>query len=233
MIIEVVLFILFLCAFAYYLFVSPSSQVFGRVNYRFDSVGKQIALTFDDGPNEPYTSQLLDVLKKYDIKATFFVCGACVTRHPQTLRRIYSEGHEIGNHSHDHRLFHYLNQKKYIAEVENTNEIIKNVTGTTTYLYRSPWLFRTRRLLKNIRSRNLLPVWGIFGSELEVLQPSPESMARRALKLSKPGTILIFHDGKESVGGNRANTVSAIKLLIPALKEQGFEFIALKQTVFK
>lgn len=227
------IFILVVCIGVYYLFFSPSSQVFGKVNYHFKPNGKQIALTFDDGPNEPYTSRLLDILKKHDIKATFFVCGACVKRHPETFKRICVEGHEVGNHSHDHSFSHYFNPRSYNTEVLSTSLLIKQLTGKNVQLYRSPWLFRTANLLNTVRSAGLTPVWGTFGSELEVFQPPAKTMVKRAIKLCKPGRIIIFHDGKESIGGDRTNTVTAIELLVPDLIEKGYEFVLLTPDTFK
>lgn len=213
----------------YYLFFSPSSQFFGTVYYRFKTDKKEVALTFDDGPNEPYTSSLLAVLKKHEVKATFFCCGACITRYPGVVKKIHTAGHVIGNHSHDHNLLHYLNIKNYIVEVSQTSKLIKNEIGISPKLYRSPWLFRSTELLRSLHVLHLVPMWGTFGSELEVFQPKPRVMAKRALRLAKPGRIYIFHDGRESRGGDRANTIHAIDLLIPELKAKGYSFVQVSE----
>jgi peptidoglycan-N-acetylglucosamine deacetylase len=209
---------------AYYLYFSPSSRVFGKVIYRLNTVKKVVALTFDDGPNEPYTTQLLDILDRHEVKATFFVCGLCIERWPSIVATIHTRGHTVGNHSHAHKFGAYFDMKSYKENILRTNELIESETGVRTTLYRSPWLFRTPGLLKYIYSIGMTPIWGTFGSELEVFQPSPKTMAKRALQLAKPGRIYIFHDGKESVGGNRANTVASVDLLIPSLKQKGYSF---------
>jgi peptidoglycan/xylan/chitin deacetylase (PgdA/CDA1 family) len=228
----IVITIVIITVVMYHLFFSPTSQYFGETNYSFKSEGKQIALTFDDGPNEPYTSQLLKILKRHQVHSTFFCCGACISRYPEMLCKIIEDGHILGNHSHDHNLLHYLKPKKYIEEVKKTNKLIHSITGITPSLYRSPWLFRTPSLLASVKSLSMLPIWGIFGSELEVFQPSAESMAKRAFSLAKPGAILIFHDGRESRGGNRQQTIDAINLLIPLLKKEGYTFVQVSKQLF-
>ncbi len=214
---------------AYYLYMSPSSQLFGRVHYKLRTTKKQIALTFDDGPNEPYTSELLKILKKHRVTATFFVCGACVEKHPDSLKRIHTAGHNIGNHSHDHDFWHYSDTKLYRSEIQKTTKLIKDLTGAAPAFYRSPWLYRTPELLRMIRSLNLIPIWGRFGSEVEIFQPSPRLMARRAKRLLTPGAIIIFHDGRESRGGFRGNTVLAVDQFIADAKKRGFSFVTISK----
>jgi peptidoglycan-N-acetylglucosamine deacetylase len=209
----------------YYLFFSSTSQIFGVVKHSLDTTDKVIALTFDDGPNEPYTSQMLDILDGHGVKATFFVCGVCIERWPGIVANIYSRGHTVGNHSHAHKFGAYFDMSTYKEAVKSTNELIESETGQKPILYRSPWLFRTPGLLKYVYSIGMQPIWGTFGSELEVFQPNPKTMADRALQLTKPGRIFIFHDGKEGVVGNRANTIAAVDLLIPQLKQKGYSFV--------
>jgi peptidoglycan/xylan/chitin deacetylase (PgdA/CDA1 family) len=222
--------IIFLVLIIYYMFFSPSSQLFGRVIYKLhkSETKKKIALTFDDGPNQPYTNQLLEILRKHQVKAIFFVCGVCVEKHPGTLKKIKSAGHAIGNHSHRHKFRDYFSNSNYIKSLELTNSIIFNELGENPRFYRSPWLFRTPKILEAVKSLGLKPIWGVFGCELEIFQPSPEFIARRAMRKAKNGSILIFHDGKESVGSYRGSTIKAIDILIPTLKNRGFKFVEIK-----
>lgn len=215
----------------YWLFFSSKSQLLGEVKWRLKptSAGKkQIALTFDDGPNQPYTNQLLNILAKHGVKATFFVCGACIKRHPGALKKIKSAGHAIGNHSHRHQFKDYFSPSSFIKALSLTNSIISDEIGESPKLYRSPWLFRTPRILKSLNQLNLKPIWGTFGCELEPFQPSAKFIAAQGFKKARNGSILIFHDGKESVGGYRGNTVEAIDILIPKLKSAGFEFVSVE-----
>ena len=102
--------------------------------------GQVIALTFDDGPNEPYTSQIADVLARAGIKATFFQVGACVDRYPQVTARLARDGHVIGDHSHSHRLTRCLTARAQRSQTEAAQHVITRALGRTPALYRPPWL---------------------------------------------------------------------------------------------
>jgi peptidoglycan/xylan/chitin deacetylase (PgdA/CDA1 family) len=190
---------------------------------------KVVALTFDDGPNEPYTSELLEFLAKKQIKATFFIVGACALRHPETVKKIASAGHAIGNHSHSHKFINYFLHPSFKKEILDTQNIIRKLTGEAPKLYRSPWLFRQPWLLRSVRSTGLTPVSGEFCHPLEVLQINGDRIAKGALKKIHPGSIIIFHDGFDGRGGNRSQTVKAVKIMVNELLRQGYAFTTLEQ----
>lgn len=210
----------------FYLFFSPWSQWFGQFPYRLPTRERLVALTFDDGPNEPWTSRLLDVLQRHGVHATFFLVGRHVEQFPDTVRRMVSEGHTIGNHSYSHVFGKYLADPRFEEEIERTQITIKRVVGITPRWFRSPWLFRQPALINNLQTHGLTAVSGDFGSEREIFQPSAVSMAQRAVHKTKPGTILIFHDGNGAKGGHRQQTVEAIDRLIPMLQSAGYRFVA-------
>ena len=204
--------------------MSSYSQLFGYFPYKINTSKKIIALTFDDGPNEPYTSDLLDFLLSKNVKVTFFLVGKNIQKHPKTLDRIINEGHIIGNHSYSHEFKNYFKSFRFKNEILRNQATIKKITGLTPLFYRSPWLFRTPFILKTLKNNNLTPVSGIFCHPLEVLRINPLKIANRAIKSSSPGRIIIFHDGIEGRGGNRENTIKAAKLFINDLLEKGYEF---------
>jgi peptidoglycan-N-acetylglucosamine deacetylase len=208
----------------YFLFFSPASQVLGHFPSRVRTERRVVALTFDDGPNEPYTTQLLDILKAHGVTATFFVVGRCVERAPAVVRRIASEGHNVGNHSYHHSFRRYFTQPSFREEIERTQGVLADTLEVRPTLFRPPWLFRQPWLLATLERAGLTPVSGEFGDELEPFQPSAERMVRRALSKVRPGAILIFHDGVEARGGDRTQTVRAIALLIPELRARGYSF---------
>jgi len=208
----------------YFLFFSPSSQVFGYFPSRVRTQQRIIALTFDDGPNEPYTTQLLDILSAHRVAATFFLVGKCLELAPAVGRRIVSEGHSVGNHSYSHSFRHYFTQPSFRNEVERTQRVVVEVLNVRPTLFRPPWLFRQPWLLATLKRTGLTPVSGEFGDELEPFQPSAARIVRRALSKVEPGAILIFHDGVEARGGDRSQTVRAIDLLIPELRSRGYSF---------
>jgi peptidoglycan/xylan/chitin deacetylase (PgdA/CDA1 family) len=216
-------------AAGYWLLMSPFSQLFGAYPYRGRTDRKVVALTFDDGPNEPYTSQILECLAERRVRATFFQVARCVERHPETARRVAAAGHVIGNHSLSHQFGTYLRPHRFEREVAETQQILRQVTGRTPALARSPWLWRQPGLLRMLRRHDLQPVAGQFGHALEVFQPDGERMARRAVAKTRPGTILIFHDGFDGRGGDRTQTVAAVGLTIDALLAQGYSFVTVDE----
>jgi peptidoglycan-N-acetylglucosamine deacetylase len=220
---------LILCFAVYWLFMSPYSQAFGRYPYRGDSQDRVVALTFDDGPNEPYTSQILDCLSKKDIRATFFQVGQCVERHPEATDRIHADGHVIGNHSLRHRFDTYLRPGRMAREISETQEILQRRIGRVPALFRSPWLWRQPLLLRRVRQMSLHPVAGIFCHSMEVFQPDGERIARNVVAKTRPGSILIFHDGFDGRGGNRAETVRAVDLATDELLKQGYRFVTVDE----
>ncbi len=212
-------------AMLYWLLMSPWSQVCGRVHVRLTTSEKIVALTFDDGPNDPYTTQLLDILAAEQVRVTFFVVGENAANNPAVIQRMHAEGHIVGNHSLSHQFSLYFRDRFFRSQIDATQDIVKRIIGVAPLYYRSPWLFRTPWLLRTVRERGLVPVWGVFGSEREIAQGDPKKIADRAFKKVRPGTILIFHDGFDNHGGFRGSTVAAIALLIPELKKAGYRFV--------
>ena len=181
---------------AYWLCMSSYSQAFGEFPYRVRTDRKVVALTFDDGPNEPYTSQLADFLASRAVKATFFQVGKAVLRYPEVTRRLVTDGHVIGCHGFTHEFTNYLSRATLERDISAGVEAL-NTAGVSPTLYRPPWLLRVPALHDVLRERGLRVVSGEFCHALEVCQPSPEVIARRALAKARPGSILIFHDGQD------------------------------------
>jgi peptidoglycan/xylan/chitin deacetylase (PgdA/CDA1 family) len=210
---------------AYWVLMSPYSQAFGNYPYRGDENERVVALTFDDGPNEPYTSQIVEYLNSRNIRATFFQVGNCVERSPETTARIDASGHVIGNHSLTHRFSTYLRPARFEREVQQTQEILRRALGRTPALVRSPWLWRQPMMLRMLRGNLLQPVAGVFCHAFEVFQIDATKIARRAVAKTKPGTILIFHDGFDARGGDRGQTVRAVEITTETLLAQGYQFV--------
>lgn len=213
----------------YWLFMSSYSQIFGYFPYKIQTKEKVIALTFDDGPNEPYTSELLDFLKTKNIKATFFLVGKMINKYPETVKKIILNGHIIGNHSLSHQFSNYFKSLSLENQISQNQKIIKKLTGKEPKLYRSPWLFRQPFILKNLQKNGLVPISGIFCHPFEVLRPSPKKIAKQAIKIAKPGRIIIFHDGIEGRGGNRQQTIDAVKITVDQLLKKGYKFKTVDQ----
>ncbi len=185
-----------------------------------------IYLTFDDGPNEPYTSQILDILKIYKAKATFFVCGKCVERFPETAKRIAQEGHTIGNHTWSHsgiRSFIGL----WEAEIEKTSNIVEKITGHPTTLFRPPWGRVTPLLRRYLEGHHYkLMLWDVEARDWE--KPRARVIAQRIAKNVKTGSIILLHDGGgSSAGVDRSQTVAALSIVLRDLSAKRYTFDAL------
>jgi peptidoglycan/xylan/chitin deacetylase (PgdA/CDA1 family) len=212
----------------YWLCMSSYSQAFGPFPYRGPQTSKVVALTFDDGPNEPYTSQLADFLGSREIKATFFQVGRAVLRHPSVTQRLVREGHVVGNHGYTHEFTNYLSHGTLARDIRAGQEALASV-GVRPALYRPPWLLRVPSLGGVLRENGLRAVSGEFCHALEVAQPSPETIARRALAKARPGSIIIFHDGYDGHPGNRSSTVAAAKIVVDRLQQDGYRFATVSE----
>lgn len=215
----------------YFFSICPTSQIFGAMFWHVRTEQKVVALTFDDGPNPPDTNNLLAVLKKHDVRATFFLVGKNLEKFPDVGRAITAGRHAIGNHMYSHSFAAYFSPAVWTKEVAHTQVVIKNITGVVPTVFRPPWLFRLPGQLQKLSVLGLTPVSGVFGSEWEILHPSSTAIARRALQKVQPGAILIFHDGYDAKGGDRRPTVGAIDLLIPELKSRGYSFATVPELV--
>jgi peptidoglycan/xylan/chitin deacetylase (PgdA/CDA1 family) len=207
----------------------PTSQTFGPFPYQAEVSEPLVALTFDDGPNEPYTSRLLDLLDERDVRATFFQVGRCAERFPSASRRVVESGHVLGNHSYSHQFGSYFREPSQRREIERSQQALAAVTGVVPALYRPPWLCHWPWVLGSIRDHGLQVVSGLFGHPLEIIQPPARLMAASAAKITKPGAILIFHDGFDARGGRRDQSVAAIGPLIDELAGRGYRFVTVDQ----
>ena len=181
---------------------------------------KFVALTFDDGPTPGITDQVLDVLKENDIVASFFLIGQKITEQSEYLiRRAYDMGCSIENHSKTHPGMPELNDREILDEVSYTTEQIVRITGEKPEFFRPPYISYNQKMY------DLIDLTFICGYGCEDWEPSVTAKERadRILRDAKPGFIILLHD----MEGN-TQTVEAIKTIIPALKEQGYEFVTVR-----
>ncbi len=216
----------------YWVFLSSYSQQLCPFPFRVPETGQPdrvVALTFDDGPNEPFTSEIADFLAEVRVRATFFQVGRCVERHPGVSARLVREGHVVGNHSYSHQMLACLRPSDQRTETQAAQDVLTSAIGLVPALYRPPWLFRTPSLIRVLRRHQLRPISGEFAHALEPWQPSPARIARRALVKARRGAILIFHDGFDSRGGSRANTVAAVRIVVTELLSEGYRFVTVDE----
>jgi peptidoglycan/xylan/chitin deacetylase (PgdA/CDA1 family) len=181
----------------------------------------KICLTFDDGPS-PFTLQILDVLKKFNVKATFFVCGKCIENYPEIAKRIVKEGHKIGNHTFSHSFFLSLSGLLK-EEIEKTEEIIYKVTNVKTKLFRPPWGILRPWLKKFLKEKGYkIILWDV--NSYDWLQIPAKLIEKMVLKKVKENSILLFHDGCHGKKCSRSQTVIAISSIIKELKKRNCSF---------
>jgi peptidoglycan/xylan/chitin deacetylase (PgdA/CDA1 family) len=211
--------------------ISPRSRFYGSVHSNGDRDRLRIALTFDDGPNEPYTSDVLTILKQYDIKATFFLVGQNALRHPETCRRIAEAGNAIGNHSYDHRKSLCLQRGKTVARnIEAAHQAIYECTGLEPTLFRPPHGFRTPWLMRTVRNLGYTVVtWDNMTSDWKA-EKSGDEIVRAILRRAKPGGVIVLHDGRDTrLHYDRSHMLQALPFVIETLTEKGFDFVTVPE----
>jgi peptidoglycan/xylan/chitin deacetylase (PgdA/CDA1 family) len=202
----------------------PYRQLFGEVYYRIESSDKVVALTFDDGPDPLYTSRVLEVLDRNQIKATFFMLGQSIVEYPKVAHDVYRRGHELGNHSYSHEWMVFKSLSFVRSEIDSTDLLLRGLGVTGDIHFRSPYgaqLFSVPVILWQLGKKNIL--FDVDPRDWEMQDPLV--LAQRILDDAKPGSIILLHDG----GGDRSGTVRTVEVIIPELRRRGFRFITVSE----
>jgi peptidoglycan/xylan/chitin deacetylase (PgdA/CDA1 family) len=204
-----------------------SSTLLAPSVYRGSRDRSSIALTFDDGPSES-TPRLLDILNRFNVPATFFMCGMNVRRLPEIARQAAAAGHECGNHTFSHPALYFRGQSFISDELSLAQSIIGEATGTAPALFRAPFGARWFGLRDAQRSLNLMGVmWTVLGLDWKL---PADAIAARVLKGAGNGAIICLHDGRGvSSGPDVRQTLTAVEQIIPALQNRGFGFETVSQ----
>ncbi|WP_189303904.1 polysaccharide deacetylase family protein [Streptomyces albospinus] len=177
----------------------------------------RIALTFDDGPDPRYTPEILEVLRRHDTRATFFVVGECAVEFPDLLHFIAEEGHAVGNHTWTHPQLTTLPLGRVRAELGRTSALIEEVLGTAPAIARAPYGDWDQPSLDICNDLGMSPVgWSVDSRDWTC--PGSETIAGTVLDELRPGAIVLSHDG----GGDRVETVQALDRYLPQLLDKGF-----------
>ncbi len=186
-----------------------------------EEIENKIAITFDDGPNE-LTVLVLDVLKKYNAKATFFCIGKNIETHPNILKRIDDEGHIVGNHSYSHAdFFDFYRKDRIITEIEKTNTLIESVLGIKTTLFRPPYGVTNpsiRRALEVTKHKTI--GWNI--RSLDGVLKNKRFIFNRITKRIAPGAILLLHD-------TSVETAQILEEVLQFLQNNNYSVVSLEQ----
>ena len=181
----------------------------------------KVALTFDDGPSAVYTPQLLDGLAKRGVKVTFFITGENAAEHPEIVKRIYEEGHLIGNHTYSHLQLSQSNREVFKKELVKTNTVIQKITGEEVVYVRPPYGSWDKTLEKEL---NLFPVlWTI--DPLDWCTDNAASVVQKVVPKVKENSVILLHD-------EYASTVTAALQIVDDLLEKGYEFVTVEEILF-
>jgi len=216
-------------AAAGYQCTSPTGQWFGRTFTGLDRGSKLLALTFDDGPNDPYTLRLLEILAKHEVRATFFVIGRYVQQRPDMVRELVNAGHVVGNHTFSHPLLIFKTLATIKNELETCRRALIDAVGEPSNLFRPPFGGRRPAILRIAWQLDLEPVmWNVTGYDWNA--PSAEHIERKVVNRVRGGDVILLHDGGHlQMGADRSRTVIATDRLIARYKSEGFDFITIPQ----
>ena len=185
---------------------------------------KIVALTFDDGPNPPYTEKLLAVLAEKKVKVTFFLIGTQIDAHPEAARKIIQAGHEVGGHSFDWTSLAFKSRAYVEGQLDKMEASFVNVGVTNLTLFRppngllspGPGRILKERGLRHISADVVVGDWK---------NPAPGILCARILKNVRPGSIIVLHDG----GGDRTATISAVPKVIDELRKKGYTILPVSE----
>ncbi|MCT8137090.1 polysaccharide deacetylase family protein [Anaerobacillus sp. CMMVII] len=186
---------------------------------------KVVAITFDDGPNPLYTSQVLEIFAEVSGKATFYMIGNQMTKYPEIVEAAIEQGHEIGNHTYTHPKLTDLNSSDHVNEIKLSDKITKEMTGQSPTTFRPPYFDynnETHSICENLGYR-MIGACNLDAMDWE--QPGVEHILSKSREQIKKGSILIFHDGF----GDRSQTIEAVRLLVKELHSQGYKLVTVSE----
>jgi peptidoglycan/xylan/chitin deacetylase (PgdA/CDA1 family) len=209
--------------------MAPTGQWYGRTFVAGMRGSKKIALTYDDGPNDPHTLKLLDVLAKHDVRATFFMIGRYVQQCPDIARAVAHAGHVIGNHTFTHPLLTFASEAATREQLLDCRSTLHDAIGEHSNLFRPPFGGRRPATLRIARELGLETVmWNVTGYDWNA--PAAAVIEKKVVRQIRGGDVILLHDGgHKAMGADRVPTVMATDNLIRRYKEQGYEFVTVEE----
>jgi peptidoglycan-N-acetylglucosamine deacetylase len=199
----------------------------GRFYHKGKTDEKVIALTFDDGPGK-FTVPILELLKKHNIRATFFMEGSQIEAYPAIARQVVEAGHEVGNHTYAHFNYHAVKNaapERLIHELDQTEASLQRAAGIRTKIVRMPHgYFNKTWLLPTLKQKGYALVHWSFGTDW-LLKKTADQMTREYIAAARPGAVFLFHDG----GRRREKTLEAVTAIIEDLQKKGYRFITAEE----
>lgn len=208
--------------------MTPNGQWYGRTFAGLAPGSKQLALTYDDGPNDPHTLRLLEVLARHDVRATFFLIGNYAQQRPDIAGTVANAGHVVGNHTFTHPLLTFKSKAEVRKELTDCRAAIQDAIGNHSSLFRPPFGGRRPAVLRVARELDLEPVmWNVTCYDWNA--PPAAVIERYVSKQMRGGDVILLHDGgHRQMGADRSQTVLATDHLISRYKSEGYEFVTIK-----
>ncbi|MGA7294734.1 MAG: polysaccharide deacetylase family protein [Terriglobales bacterium] len=209
--------------------MAPTGQWYGRTFAHGIRGSKRIALTYDDGPNDPHTLKLLEILAKHNVLVTFFMIGRYVEERPEIARAVAQAGHVVGNHTFTHPLLIFKSAAKTRSELVDCRHALQQAIGEHSNFFRPPFGGRRPSTLRIARDLGLQPVmWNVTGYDWTA--PPAARIEKKVIKQVRGGDVILLHDGgHKGMGSDRAQTVIATENLIKQYKDAGYEFVTIEQ----
>jgi len=181
---------------------------------------KQLAFTFDDGPDPVHTARIAAAFERHRGRATFFVLGGALERHPDVARALHAGGHELGNHSYSHPRLTELDEDARREELERTDALIRDIAGVRPTSFRAPFLATDDALEALAASYGYAHAGGLNLDSMDWASPGVEHIAATVRAAFRAGAVILLHDG-----GDREQTAEAIERLLPEAVAAGFELV--------
>jgi peptidoglycan/xylan/chitin deacetylase (PgdA/CDA1 family) len=216
-------------ASAGYQSMAPTGQWYGQTFTGLAKGSRQLALTYDDGPNDPHTLRLLQVLAKHGVHASFFLIGRYVQQRPDIAREIAASGHVVGNHTFTHPLLTFKSDAEIRRQLLDCRNALQDAIGEHSNLFRPPFGGRRPAVLRVARELGLEPVmWNVTGYDWNA--PPAAVIERKVAKQIHGGDVILLHDGgHQQMGADRSQTVIATDQLIARYQAEGREFVTVPE----
>lgn len=213
--------------------MAPTGQWYGRTFTGLKPGARQLALTYDDGPNDPHTLRLLEVLARHNVKATFFLIGRYVKQRPDIARELVRAGHVVGNHTFSHPNLIFASARETAIQLRDCERALTDAVREHSRLFRPPFGGRRPATLKIARALDLEPVmWNVTGWDWKA-KPA-DYVATKMIQQIRGGDVILLHDGShQSFGADRSETVIATDRLIARYKSEGYEFVTVPEMMGK